>query len=233
MFKKLSALLSVLLVLCMVFCMAGCDKGDVNSTPDNSQPTSTPEKDTTSTDSDTSSDLTSSEDKKEDKEDKEESNPSTPSKPAGPTVVNPKTNIKLDKYYAGEFLSTDGKTYTRLQFAFHDGGEWGYSYDYSASPYFNKERCIEIYQGWGSEFDEADFEENQIVTIKGVKYYYIDGYGGGTAHSCDFTDNAIILSDDEKEIATLSLLSDGTLVVKSIKSEKYGAVGTVFTLKNE
>ncbi len=231
MFKKLSALLSVLLVLCMVFCMAGCDKGDVNSnsTPDSSQPTSTPESDTTSTDSDTTSDATSSEDKKEDKE---ESKTSTPSKPAGPTAVDPKTNIKLDKYYAGEFLSADGKTYGKLNFSFHDGGEYGYSYTYSLTSYYTKEYCTERLGGLGMEFSEDEYAEYSI-TVKGVKYYTIDFLNMGSAHTCEFTDNAIILSDDENEIATLSLLSDGTLVVKSIKNEKYGPVGTVFTLKNE
>ncbi len=227
MFKKLSAVLSVLLVLSMVFCMTGCESNDTNSTPDNSQPTSTPESDTTSTDSDTSSDLTSSEDKKE-----EESKPSTPSKPAGPTVVNPKTNVKLDKNYTGEFLSTDGKTYGKLNFSFHDSGEYGYSYTYNLTSYYTKEYCTERLSGFGMEFSEAEYAEYSI-TVKGVKYYTIDFLNMGSAHFCKFTDNAIILSDDENEIATLSLMSDGTLVVKSIKSEKYGPIGTVFTLKNE
>ncbi len=238
--KKLSILLVIALILSFTFCFAGCDK-DTNSLPDdNSQPTVQDESNTTSTESkdettsettpdkvesskpSTSSDKTSSQSKP--------TQTSSQQKPAEPQKLNPKTNIKFDEYYYGEFFSTDNKIYSKLNFTFHDSGEFGYSYEFNLTTYYTKDRCIEKLAQFDMEFDEQEFK-NSTITVNGVTYYTLDWLNYSSARLCEFTDTAITLRNDEAPIATLSLRNDGTLVIDSIKSDEFGPVGTVFKTK--
>ena len=229
--KIFSLLLVISLILGVSVYFSGCEKADNTSEP-TSQPSNSNVSDTSSTGSETNSTVESQ------PETSKESDTTTDKKPENstptqtqPTVLNPKTDLKLDQYFSGEFLITKKDTYTKINIAFHNGGDDNYSYDYSASPYFSKERCTEIYQGWGSTFNEADFNANQIVTVNGVKYYYIDGYGGGTAHNCEFTDKIIKLYDDEAATTELSLRTDGSLVVDVAITDMFGIVGTKFVIE--
>jgi hypothetical protein len=248
--KKFSILLVFSLILSLTVCFAGCDKE--NSLPDdNSQPTSQIESDTTSTDSKEDltssnlSDTTSEKDKETSKN--ESSKPSTSTdktssqakpttsnnsqqKPTEPEKLNPKTNIKFDEYFYGEFFSADKKTYSKLNFAFHGGGEFSYSYDFNLTTYFTKERCVEKLAEFDMEFDEEEFK-NSTITVNGVTYYTLGWLNYGAARLCKFTDTAIKLCDDSEEIATLSLRKDGTLVIDSVAKDEYGPVGTVFKMK--
>lgn len=246
--KKLSILLVFSLIFSLAVCFAGCDKE--NSLPDdNSQPTSQIESDTTSTDSKedlTSSNLSNTTSDKETSKN-ESSKPtastdktssqakpttsnSSQQKPTEPEKLNPKTNIKFDEYFYGEFFSADKKTYSMFNFALHDGGEYGYSYDFNLTTYFTKERCIEKLAEFDMEFDEEEFK-NSTIDIKGVTYYTLGWLNYGAAHLCEFTDTAIKLCDDSEEIATLSLRKDGTLVIDSIAKDEFGPVGTVYRMK--
>ena len=243
--KKFSFALVLVIILSLTLCLTGCGKTDTNSidsvstdadnnTTDNSSIDDI-SSDSTTTNSDTNStesvvknstesvvknDITST------------SNSSSTPKPENkPKVLYPKTDLKLDTYFYSEFLNSKKDTYTKNMIAFHDGGAYGYSYDYSETPYFSKERCTEIYQGWGDTFNEANFKEKHIITVNGIKYYYIEGYGGGTAESCDLTDKAIIITVGDDKNIELSLRTDGSLVIDVAQSDKFGTVGTTYKIK--
>ncbi len=236
--KLFSYLLVLAIVLSLMAGLSACGKADTSSEAlVSGDETESVISETSEAEVNTSSTVTSKPEEQTPSDNKTpETSMPTNTKPAEPVKLNPKTNLKFDKYYKTEFFGEDGKSFHIIRLSFYeyeDLSDNKYALNgvtFSETNYYNKEYSEKQYSDWGSEFKEEDFNQNEYIIKNNVKYFNL-GTGGSCLDAYDLTDTSIkLISGDDTDI--LYIKENGDLVIESVTTDnRYGAVGTVFKLE--
>lgn len=224
-------ILSIVLVLALAFCLCACGNNGAETSSATSTTTSQTESvnSTVSQVSSETSSQVSSETPSQVSSTATSSTTTTTTSSTAPTTLNPETEFKFGKYVA-KFFSNDKKTYIICKLTFDK--EY-MSLQYEKATYYTKEECERLYGGdFGFDADNLS-EDFSKITLDGVPYYtFYYGYEN-IPDLFKLTNTAIKLSTDAENWTSLSLKSDGTLVVATTDDNRYGSVGTIYNLEKE
>lgn len=230
-------LLAILLALALVFSFAACGKKEpadsslsTNDTVSQEQQSEINTSSEQASQPDTSSDTpNSSSIKNSSSSKKAPTSSSSQPKPTAPTKLNPKTDFKWGKYVA-KYYSTDKKTYTVCTLIFYKEYE---AVQRECATYYTEEECNRLYGG-DFGFDANNLNEDfSFITLNGVKYYTFYPAYENIPEALEITDKAIKVSSDYEKWVTLSLKTDGNLIVDATDSDRYGKVGTIYKFTAE
>jgi hypothetical protein len=150
-------------------------------------------------------------------------------KPTTPTKLNPEKDFKYGKYTA-KYFSDDKKTYTVCSLTFDKEYQ---SLQVEIAKYYNRAECERLYgEYFGFDADNLS-EDFSTLTLNGVTYYTFYPAYTNVPEIFKLSATEIKMSPDGEKWAFLSLNANGTLVIDSATTDRYGKVGTTYTFVQE
>lgn len=154
---------------------------------------------------------------------------SASSQPTTPTKLNPVKDFKYGKYTA-KYFSDDKKTYTVCSLTFDKEYR---SLQVEIAKYYNRAECERLYgEDFGFDADNLS-EDFSTLTLNGVTYYTFYPAYTNIPELFKLSATEIKMSPDGETWAFLSLNANGTLVIDSATTDRYGKVGTTYTFVQE
>jgi len=154
---------------------------------------------------------------------------SVSSQPTTPTKLNPEKDFKYGKYTA-KYFSDDKKTYTVCSLTFDKEYR---SLQVEIAKYYNRAECERLYgEDFGFDADNLS-EDFSTLTLNGVTYYTFYPAYTNVPEIFKLSATEIKMSPDGEKWAFLSLNANGTLVIDSATTDRYGKVGTTYTFVQE